>query len=149
MTKQPVRIYGHRFAFSPSAEDENRHVNNIEYVRMMQESAIAHTRINGWTPEELHTRGWTWVARSHFIEYLQPCRAGEEIVIETWVANFRKIRSLRKYRFVRAADGAVLARAETDWVFLDFHKGRPMPIPPDVVAAYVIVPDEESPLALK
>ena len=149
MNPGPTRIYEHRFAFPPEAEDENRHVNNIEYVRMMQESAIAHTRRNGWTPEELHTRGWTWVARSHFIEYLLPCLAGEEVVIETWVANFRKIRSLRKYRFVRVSDGAVLARAETDWVFLDFHKSRPTPIPPDVLAAYVIVPDEKSPLAAR
>lgn len=142
MKRNPVRIYRQRFAFSPEAEDENRHVNNVEYVRMMQESAIAHTRVNGWTPEELRLRGWTWVARSHFIEYLQPCRAGEDVVIETWVANFRKIRSLRKYRFVRVSDGALLAKAETDWVFLDFHRGRPMAIPPEVLAAYIVVPDE-------
>ncbi|NLG33786.1 MAG: acyl-CoA thioesterase [Lentisphaerae bacterium] len=140
---RPVRIYEHRFAFPPEAEDENRHVNNIEYVRMLQEAAIAHTRVNGWAPEELHTRGWTWVVRSHFIEYLQPGRAGEDIALFTWVADFRKIRSRRKYRFVRVSDGAVLAKAETDWVFLDFRKGRPMAIPPEVLAAYVVVPDEK------
>lgn len=143
MKKAPVRVYGHRFSFPPEAEDENRHVNNIEYVRMLQESAIAHTRQNGWAPDELHKLGWTWVVRSHFIEYLQPCQAGEEIVIHTWVANFKKIRSLRKYRFVRVSDGAVLANAQTDWVFLDFRKGRPMAIPPEVLAAYVVVPEEE------
>ena len=142
MKKAPLRVYIHRFAFPPAAEDENRHVNN---VRMLQESAIAHTRQNGWAPEELHARGWTWVVRSHFIEYLQPCQAGEEIAIHTWVANFQKIRSLRKYRFVRVADGAVLAEAQTDWVFLDFHKGRPMAIPPEVLAAYVVVPEAEEP----
>lgn len=143
MKPEPVRIYCHRFSFPPAAEDENRHVNNIEYVRMMQESAIAHTRRNGWTPEELHARGWTWVARSHFIEYLQPCRAGEEIALHTWVANFRRIRSLRKYRFVRAADGAILAEAETEWAFLDLRTGRPGAIPSEVLAAYVVIPPEE------
>lgn len=143
MKNEPARIHAHRFAFPPEAEDENRHVNNIEYVRMMQEAAIAHTRRNGWTPEELHEHGWTWVARSHFIEYLQPCRAGEDIDLLTWVADFKKIRSRRKYRFVRAADGVLLARAETDWVFLDFHKGRPRAIPPEILAAYVVVPENE------
>ena len=44
---------------------------------------------------------------------------------------------------MRAADGAVLANAQTDWVFLDFHKGRPMAIPPEVLAAYVVVPETE------
>ena len=143
MRKEPVRVHCHRFAFPPAAEDENRHVNNIEYVRMLQESAIAHTRRNGWTPEELHARGWTWVVRSHFIEYHEPCQAGEEIALHTWVANFRKIRSLRKYRFVRAADGAVLADAQTEWAFLDLRTGRPVAIPPEVLAAYVVIPPDE------
>ena len=57
MKKAPLRVYVHLFAFPPAAEDENRHVNNVEYVRMLQESAIAHTRQNGWAPEELHERG--------------------------------------------------------------------------------------------
>ena len=143
MKKDPVRIFRYPFVFPPEAEDENQHVNNIEYVRKLQESAIAHTRQNGWATEELHEFGWTWVVRSHFIEYLQPCRAGEEIAIDTWVSNFKKIRSLRKYRFVRVADGAILATAQTDWVFLNFRTGRPTAIPPDVLAAYVVVPEEE------
>ena len=143
MKKVPVRVFRYPFVFPPEAEDENRHVNNIEYVRRLQEAAIAHTRQNGWTPEELHDRGWTWVVRSHFIEYLQPCRAGEEIAIYTWVANFRKIRSLRKYRFVRISDGAILANAQTEWAFLDFRKGRPVAIPPEVLAAYVAIPEDE------
>lgn len=143
MKKEPVRIFRFPFVFPPAAEDENRHVNNIEYVRRLQESAIAHTRQNGWAPEELHGLGWTWVVRSHFIEYLQPCRAGEDIEILTWVSNFKKIRSLRKYRFVRVSDGTILATAQTDWVFLDFRKGRPMAIPPAVLASYVILPEDE------
>jgi acyl-CoA thioester hydrolase len=143
MKKEPVRIFRYPFAFPPEAEDENRHVNNIEYVRKLQESAIAHTRQNGWTPEELHARGWTWVVRSHFIEYLQPGQAGEEIALFTWVSNFRKIRSLRKYRFVRVANGVILANAQTEWAFLDRHTGRPVAIPPEVLAAYAVVPEDE------
>jgi len=44
---------------------------------------------------------------------------------------------------VRAADGAVLAEAQTDWVFLDFRRNRPMAIPPEVLSAYVVVPEQE------
>ncbi len=145
MKKDPVRVYTHRFVFPPEAEDENQHVNNIEYVRLLQESAIAHTRQNGWTPEELHSCDWTWVVRSHFIEYLQPCRAGEPITVQTWVANFQKIRSLRKYRFVRESDGTLLATAQTSWVFLNLRTGRPVAIPPEVLAAYQAVPAAEEP----
>ena len=147
MSKEPARIYRYPYIFPPEAEDENRHVNNVAYVQLLQDSAITHTRQNGWTPEELHERGWTWIVRTHFIEYLQPALAGDEIVVETWVAHFKRIRSTRKYRFLRPADGATLARAETNWVFLDFKAGRPIPIPPEVLSAYQVVPDGDSPLA--
>jgi acyl-CoA thioester hydrolase len=143
----PLPVYVHRFRFPPDAEDVNQHVNNVEYVRKLQDAAIAHTRQNGWAPEELLQRGWTWVVRSHFIEYLAPCHAGEEIEVHTWVASFKKIRSLRKFRFVRPSDNALLARAETDFVFLDARLARPIPIPPEVLAAYVIL-GEDPPLPL-
>jgi acyl-CoA thioester hydrolase len=41
----------------------------------------------------------------------------------------RKVRYLRKYRFGRASDGAVLARGETHWAFVDAASGKPRPIP--------------------
>ena len=87
MKKDPVRVYTHRFVFPPEAEDENQHVNNIEYVRLLQESAIAHNPAKRVDTEELHSCDWTWVVRSHFIEYLQPCRAGEPITVQTWVGQ--------------------------------------------------------------
>jgi len=52
--------------------------------------------------------------------------------VETWVANFRKVRSLRRYKFIRAADQTVLAEAETDWVFVDAATGRPRAIPGEI-----------------
>jgi acyl-CoA thioester hydrolase len=146
MDKTPVRVFRYPFTFPPEAEDANQHVNNVEYVRLLQDSAIAHTRQNGWTPEELHENGWTWMVRSHYIEYLQPARAGEELAVDTWVASFKRIRSVRKYRFVRLSDGAILARAETDWVFVNFRTGRPVPIPPEVLTAYTIVTGDPGPL---
>jgi acyl-CoA thioester hydrolase len=115
----------------------------VEYVRMLQESAIAHTHHNGWHTEKLREHGWTWVVRSHQIEYLQPCMAGEPVAVYTWVHTFKKIRSIRRYRFIRESDGVVLAEAETDWIFLDFVRGRPVAIPAEVLAAYAVVPEEE------
>ena len=71
----------------------------------------------------------TWVARSHHIEYLRPARLGDRITIRTWVADVRRLRSRRRYEFLRAADGQLLARGETDWVFVDASTGRPKTLP--------------------
>lgn len=141
--KSLARIFCYRFFFPPEAEDINGHVNNVEYVRKLQEAAIAHTHQNGWHTEELQEHGWTWVVRSHKIEYLRSCRAGEPIALYTWVHDFKKIRSLRRYRFVRESDGAILAEAETDWIFLDFNRGRPVAIPDSVRAIYSVIPEDE------
>ena len=81
----------------------------------------------------------TWVIRERRIEYLFPAFAGEEIEIKTWVDNLRRVRSLRKYEFIRKTDGKLLVRGETDWVFVDAKSGSPIPIP-DVVSKVLLVP---------
>ena len=84
--------------------DENGHVNNLEYLRWILDAAVLHAGSQGAT---LATRaaGATWIVRAHRIEYLRPAFAGEHISVWTWVANFRRVKSLRKYRVLRLEDG--------------------------------------------
>lgn len=113
-----------------SSIDENGHVNNVAYVQWMQDIAVEHyASIGGIQAQGPHA---TWVVREHKIEYLLPAFAGEEIEVRTWVENVRRVRSLRKYEFVRRSDGRVLVRGETDWVFLDVKTGAPRAIPENV-----------------
>ena len=127
----------HRFNLTVPAEvmDENRHANNVAYVQWMQAAAPQHSAICGGT-RLARTLGATWVIRTHRIEYLSPAFAGDVITVQTWVANFRKVRSLRRYKFIRAADQTVLAEAETDWVFVDAATGRPRAIPDAIRKAF-------------
>ena len=127
---------------SPSVVDQNRHVNNVAYVQWMQDVAIEHSTAVGCTrlTEEI---GATWFARMHRIEYLTPAFAGDVIEAQTWVADFRKVRTLRRYRFVRPSDGKVLAEGETDWVLVDVKTGRPRSIPAELAHLFTLVPDSE------
>jgi acyl-CoA thioester hydrolase len=124
--------------------DANRHVNNVAYVQWMQDAAIRHADSAGCTALTLEL-GATWVARTHHIEYRKPAFAGDTIWVLTWVANFRKVFSLRKYKFVRVADGALLALAETDWVLVDAHTGRARAVPDAIQNAFQLVPAEQEP----
>ena len=132
-----------RFAFGEEARDLNGHVNNIEYVRKMQDAAGAHVGAAGWPMERLLAEGKSWVVRWHRIEYLRSCAIGEPVVVCTWVRDFRRIRSLRRYRFLRESDGAVLAEAETEWVFLDVASRRPARIPDAFMEIFPPIPEEE------
>ena len=84
----------------------------------------------------------TWVVREHKVEYLLPAFAGEEIEIKTWVENIRRVRSLRKYEFIRRADGKVLVKGETDWVFVDVKTGAPRAIPGEVSKVFAAEQDK-------
>ncbi|HET6595095.1 MAG TPA: acyl-CoA thioesterase [Anaerolineales bacterium] len=124
------RVYSRSFTISKEAIDENGHANNVAYVQWMQDIAVEHYASIGGI--EAQGKDATWVVREHRIEYLLPAYAGEEIEIRTWVENIRRVRSLRKYEFVRKSDGHVLVRGETDWVFVDVKTGKPLLIPDKV-----------------
>ncbi len=138
------RIYKHIFIVPEEAIDENGHVNNVEYVGWMEQAARLHSHVEGCTTET-NLLGATWVVRTHQIEYFQPILAGEQIAILTWVSNWRRARSLRKYKFLRLAEREILAAAETDFVFVDSQTGRPQAIPESVSGLFeLLTPTSES-----
>lgn len=128
-------IYQVRITVPVEAVDGNRHANNVAYVKWMQDAAVEHAAATGCTARTREL-GATWVVHGHRIEYLKPAFLNDEITITTWVANFRKVRSLRRYRFLRNADQTVVAEGETDWVFVDARSGRPRPIPEEIKQAF-------------
>ncbi len=115
------------------------HANNVVYLAWMQAAALAHTAALGWPAERYQQLGVGWVARSHAIEYLRPAVAGDEIVIETRVADMKKATSTRVYRIYRRRDGELLARAETHWAFVNYATGKPTRIPPEIAGAFPVV----------
>lgn len=132
--------YQYSFTVDQSSIDKNGHVNNVEYVRWMQGAATRHATATG-ALAKLAEYGATWVAREHRITYLKPAFLGETIGVQTWIQNFRRVRSCRKYRFVRPSDNTVLAYGETDWIFVSIKSGKPMAIPQDIQSLFTLVPD--------
>jgi acyl-CoA thioester hydrolase len=127
-----------RYAHVVSREeiDELGHAGNFHYVRWMQHAAVAHSTANGWPPERYRELGAGWVVRSHRITYLKPAFEGDALLIETWVENMKPATSLRRYE-IRRNDGALLARAETDWAFVNYATQKPVRVPAQVAGAFV------------
>lgn len=133
-------VYTLQFTIPDTAIDQIGHVNNVMYVQWMQDLAVSHYEfISGTAP--MQAVGAIWLVREHHVEYLLPAYAGEEIEAQTWVVNIRRVRSLRKYRFVRKSDGQLLVRGETDWVFVDTKSGRPRRIPEEVIKVFTLLPE--------
>lgn len=143
-----LQVYRHDFVVPEDALDENGHVNNLEYLRWILDAAILHADTQGVT-QATKAVGATWLVRSHRIEYLRPAFAGEHISVWTWVSNFRRVQSLRKYKVFRMEDNALLVEGETDWVFVDAQNGRLRSIPKDVLAAFELLPEKWEADAIK
>jgi acyl-CoA thioester hydrolase len=124
--------------------DDYGHVNNVVYLQWMQDAAIRHPEsiVEYKLPEN---RGW--FAREHRIEYLVPAFAGDEIEIRTWISEYKRVRAIRKYEFFRKADGKVIAKGETLWVFVELSTGKPIPIPQEMQALFPLLPDQPKSVA--
>jgi len=116
--------------------DAYGHVNYANYLRYMQEAAFDASASAGYDLARYEAMGRRWLVRETDIEYLRPLRYGDSVQVKTWVADFRRIRSRRAYEFRQAESGQLVARAHTDWVFLDSATWRPAPIPPEMMVAF-------------
>ncbi|MBU1228922.1 MAG: acyl-CoA thioesterase [Proteobacteria bacterium] len=136
------RIFTREITVAEGDIDIQGHVNNLRYLKWMQDVAVAHSTAQGWSMQRYAEAGMGWVVRTHTITYKRPAFLGEAITACTWIAGFSPRMSPRKYLFWRAADKCVLAEAETMWVFVDLATGRPTKVPDELRNAFEIVEDE-------
>lgn len=141
-----MNYHQYTFQVEPTSIDANGHVNNVEYVRWMQDVATAHASALG-TMDLMAIDGATWVVREHRIKYLQAAFEGETIGVQTWVANFRRVRSTRRYRFVRLPDLTVLAEGETEWIYVDVETAKPRSAPKNLQDIFNAVVSDGPPVS--
>ena len=129
-------VFTYTFSVPQSVIDQYGHVNNVIYVQWMQEAAIRHGES---ITEYKLAENTGWFAREHRIEYLTPAYQGDEIEVRTWLVEMRRVRAQRKYEFVRKADGRVIAKGETQWIYVDLTTGKPLTIPAEMLALFPVV----------
>jgi acyl-CoA thioester hydrolase len=123
------------FEFTAAAEhiDELGHVNNAVWVQWIQTIAVAH-----WHSvcDPAHHDAYFWVVVRHEIDYLRAAYEADRIVGRTWVGEAPKgARFDRLVEFV-GPDGKTCVRARTSWAIIDRATGRPIRVPPEVIAPF-------------
>ena len=121
------------FTAAPEHIDELGHVNNAVWVQWMEQVAVAHWRS---VADAEHQDAYFWVVVRHEIDYLRAVLEGERITARTWVGdNLKGAKFDRHIEFV-GEDGKARVRSRTDWAIIDKASGRPIRIPPQVVAPF-------------
>jgi len=113
----------------PSDIDEIGHVNNVTYLRWIQEVAIAHweSTADAATRAEL-----SWVVVRHEIDYLQSAYLSDALIARTWVGPATRLRFERNTEILRSADRKVLARARSLWCPFSTRTGKPTAVSAEV-----------------
>ena len=81
--------------------DQLGHVNNVVYVRWVQEAAMAHWNVLASEQEKARL---TWVVVRHEIDYKRAALLGDQVVARTWVGNADGLAFERHTEMVRAGD---------------------------------------------
>lgn len=120
---------------APDDIDELGHVNNVTYLRWVQDAAVAH-----WTaaaPAAEQARLF-WIVLRHEIDYLHPAQLDDRLAAFTWVGTCTRLRFDRHTEIRRADDGRVLARARTVWCPIDATTRKPTPVSAELRARFSV-----------
>ena len=114
--------------------DELGHVNNAVWVQWIQQVAVAH-----WdsVARREHRDAYYWVVVRHEVDYLRPAIEGDAITARTWVGDAPKGARFDRFVEFTGADGKICVRARTEWAIIDKVLGRPIRVPPEVIAPFV------------
>ncbi|WP_017732482.1 acyl-CoA thioesterase [Nafulsella turpanensis] len=128
----PSHSFQHKLKVQDSDIDEMGHVNNVVYLRWVQEVAQAH-----WQSAPSHLQEqYAWVVLRHEIDYRQPALPEEEVVGYTWIGTHSGPRIERYVSLYKAATNELLAEAKTSWCLLDAEKHRPRRIDEELLQAF-------------
>lgn len=126
---------------TPGDIDDMDHVNNVVYLRWVQEVALAHWLARA-TPDMLTELGW--VATRHELDYVRAAVLGDAITARTWVGVVDSRRFERLTEIVRSQDGVVLARGRTLWLLVSRVTGKITRISPELRELFSVSDDSTS-----
>ena len=118
----------------PEHIDELGHVNNAVWVQWIQHIAVAH-----WysVADPAHDAAYFWVVTRHEIDYLRAAFEGDRVIGRTWVGDAPKGARFDRHVEFTGKDGKLCVRAKTSWAIIDRAAGRPIRVPPEVIAPFV------------
>jgi len=131
----PLDAFELPITVEPADIDRLGHVNNVTYVRWVQDAAVAHWKAAASAEDQARLY---WVVLRHEIDYKQPAFLKDGIVARTWVGSASRVRFVRYTDVVRAGDQAVLARALTIWVPMDAATRKPASVSAEVRARFSV-----------
>jgi acyl-CoA thioester hydrolase len=120
------------FSVAAGDIDEQGHVNNVAYVRWIQDIAVAHWR---HAASEDMIAKFSWVVVRHEIDYKKQAFENEEITATTWVGEWTHVTCERFTEIHRGDD--LLVKGRTVWCMIDKETAKPTRIAKELIGLFV------------
>ena len=120
--------HSYKFKVSKSDLDSLNHVNNVVYLKWVNDISEKHWNI--LAGEELRAK-YFWVVLRHELDYLNQAFLGDEIEIVTWVGDSKGVKSVRHVEMF--IEDKPLIKASSTWCLIDAKTQRPTRIRQDVL----------------
>jgi len=130
---ETAKVFELPISIQPADIDELGHVNNVVYLRWVQEAATAHWEADAPPADQAALR---WVVVRHEIDYKRAALPKDSVLARTWVGTASRHRFERHTELVRAADRKLLAKVRTLWCPIDSATGRPTDVSAEVRARF-------------
>ena len=108
--------------------DDLGHVNNVVYLRWVQEAAEAHWKSLTTPAQRLEL---AWVVLRHEIDYFQAAKLNEQLIAATWVGETAGVKSIRFVQVLNDSN-TLYAQSRTIWCLIDPATKKPKRITPDI-----------------
>ncbi len=123
----PNRSYSYTILVSENEIDELNHVNNMYYLKYVQNAAKVHW---GKLSNQAIDKKYVWVVLRHEIDYLFPAKLNDKLTVTTWIGRSYGVKS---ERFVEIKKGnRTVVKAKTIWCLLSKKTMRPVRIPSEI-----------------
>ena len=124
--------FSHLFRVAGEDIDEQGHVNNVAYLRWIQDVAVAHWRSSA-SEEQLAKYGWVTVR--HEIDYKKQAFENEEITATTWIGEWKHV-TCERFTEIHRGD-ELLAKGRTIWCMIDRESAKPARITSELIDRFV------------
>jgi YbgC/YbaW family acyl-CoA thioester hydrolase len=99
------------------------------FLNYLEEGATQASAALGFSYDWYMENKRAWVARKTTLRFYNSATYGDELELNTWISDVRRVQSHREYALWRPSDGAPILRGRTNWAYLDTELMRPTRIP--------------------
>ena len=112
--------FSQSFSVAAADIDAQSHVNNVAYVRWIQDVAVAH-----WfsVTTDAEREKYIWMVTRHEIDYKKQAFENEEVTAITWVGEPTRI-SWERFTEIRRGED-LLVKARSVWCLIDRETLKP------------------------